>query len=44
MGTTNREFTVYLPEVADNAEYWIRCEEYGTRRTLNYRIKVSHRP
>jgi hypothetical protein len=44
MGTTNREFTVYLPEVADNAEYWIRCEEYGTRRKLNYRIKVSHRP
>ncbi len=43
VGTTNREFPVYLPEVVADAEYWIRCEEIGTRRTLNYRVKVAEK-
>jgi len=30
-----------LPSVDENAEYWIRCEELVTRRTLNYRVKVD---
>jgi hypothetical protein len=43
IGTTNRDFMVFIPEVRDDAEYWIRCEEIGTRRTLNYRVKVSNK-
>ena len=40
-GNSNREFLIQLPAVDDNAEFWIRCEELETRRTLNYRIKLD---
>lgn len=42
-GVTTREFVMRLPEVVDDAEYWIRCEELGSRRTLNYRVKVTNK-
>ncbi len=42
VGTTSREFTMPLPTIDDNTEYWIRCEELGTRRLLNYRVRVAH--
>lgn len=41
VGTSSREFTMSLPSIDDNAEYWIRCEEAGNRRTLNYRVRIS---
>ena len=40
-GNTSREVAIQLPKVEDGAEYWIRCEEVGTRRMLNYRVKVE---
>ncbi len=40
-GNNNREFLIQLPAVDDNAEFWIRCEELDTRRTLNYRVKID---
>jgi len=40
-GNNNREYLIQLPSVDENAEFWIRCEELETRRTLNYRIKID---
>ncbi len=40
-GNSNREVLLQLPKVEDGAEYWIRCEEVGTRRMLNYRVKLD---
>ncbi len=40
-GNSSRELLLQLPKVEDGAEYWIRCEEVGTRRTLNYRVKLD---
>jgi hypothetical protein len=41
VGTSSREFRMSLPQIDDDAEYWIRCEEVNTRRTLNYRVRVE---
>jgi hypothetical protein len=40
-GSNNREYLIQLPSVDVNAEFWIRCEELETRRTLNYRVKID---
>ncbi len=40
-GNNNREYLIQLPVVDENAEFWIRCEELETRRTLNYRVKID---
>ena len=40
-GNNNREYLIQLPNVDENAEFWIRCEELETRRTLNYRVKID---
>lgn len=40
-GNNNREYLMQLPAVDENAEFWIRCEELETRRTLNYRVKID---
>ncbi len=40
-GTNTREYLIQLPSVDENAEFWIRCEELETRRTLNYRVKID---
>ena len=40
-GSSSREVVLQLPKVDEGAEYWIRCEEVGTRRTLNYRVKLD---
>lgn len=40
-GSSSREVLLQLPKVEAGAEYWIRCEEVGTRRTLNYRVKLD---
>jgi hypothetical protein len=40
-GINNREYLIQLPNVDESAEFWIRCEELETRRTLNYRVKID---
>jgi hypothetical protein len=40
-GNSNREFLIQLPSLLETSEYWIRCEEIGTRRTLNYRVRLQ---
>ena len=40
-GENNREFLIQLPNINETTEFWIRCEELETRRTLNYRVKLD---
>lgn len=40
-GNSNREYLIQLPSVEETTEYWIRCEELETRRTLNFRVKLD---
>ncbi len=37
-GTTQRQFMVKAPTI-ENGGIWIRCEQIGTGRILNYRVK-----
>ncbi len=40
-GNSSRELFMQLPKFEHGAEFWIRCEEVGTRRMLNYRVKID---
>ncbi len=40
-GTTQREFVLPLNGAELNSDIWIRCEELGTGRVLNYRLPLK---
>ncbi len=40
-GRTLREFWVALPMDIESKEFWLRCEQVGTNRVLNFRVEAT---